>query len=95
MPIDSIDLSAPLRSSDLHRAATPVSVVVDAAVRGRVERGREFLRTVLAEQDRPVYGATTGFGALVRFAGRTDEADQCDNTLAHLGAGQGRTSPPR
>lgn len=84
-----IDLAAPLRSTDLHRAATPVSVVVDQGVHRRVERGRDFLRTVLSEQDRPVYGATTGFGALVGFAGRDDEADQCDNTLAHLGAGQG------
>ncbi|MFD0817370.1 aromatic amino acid ammonia-lyase, partial [Micromonospora zhanjiangensis] len=47
------------------------------------------LRKVLAEPGRAVYGATTGFGALVGFAGRTDEADQCDNTLAHLTAGQG------
>jgi histidine ammonia-lyase len=91
---DSIDLGAPLRPSDLRRAATPVPVVVDAAVRGRVERGREFLRSVLADEERPVYGATTGFGALVGFAGRADEADQCDNTLAHLGAGQGPDLAP-
>ncbi|MFG2005338.1 aromatic amino acid ammonia-lyase [Spirillospora sp. NPDC048911] len=85
----SIHLSAPLRSADLHRAATPVSVVVDAGVRSRVERGRDHLRDVLQEEERPVYGATTGFGALVGFPGRDEEADQCDNTLAHLGAGQG------
>ncbi|GIH48883.1 histidine ammonia-lyase/tyrosine ammonia-lyase [Microbispora rosea] len=84
----TIDLSAPLRSADLRRAAAPVSVVVDASVRDRVERGRDFLRDV-REEERPVYGATTGFGALVGFAGREEEADQCDNTLAHLGAGQG------
>ncbi|MEV4328700.1 aromatic amino acid lyase, partial [Microbispora rosea] len=84
----TIDLSAPLRSADLRRAAAPVSVVVDASVRDRVERGRGFLRDV-REEERPVYGATTGFGALVGFAGREEEADQCDNTLAHLGAGQG------
>ncbi|WP_147942760.1 aromatic amino acid ammonia-lyase [Microbispora sp. CSR-4] len=87
-----IDLSAPLRSADLRRAAAPVSVVVDASVRDRVERGRGFLRDV-REEERPVYGATTGFGALVGFAGREDEADQCDNTLAHLGAGQGPDLP--
>ncbi|MET9241688.1 aromatic amino acid ammonia-lyase [Nonomuraea sp. NPDC003709] len=84
-----IALSAPLRSADLRRAAAPVSVVVDAGVRDRVERGRDFLRDVLREEERPVYGATTGFGALVGFPGREEEADQCDNTLAHLGAGQG------
>ena len=94
MQTDAIDLAAPLRSPDLHRAAHPVSVVVGGSVRERVERGREFLRSVLAEQDRPVYGTTTGFGALVGFAGRADEADQCDNTLAHLGAGQGPDLTP-
>ncbi|MFW6695669.1 aromatic amino acid ammonia-lyase [Streptomyces sp. MAR4 CNX-425] len=40
-----------------------------------------------------IYGVTTGFGALVGYAGRADEADQCDNTLAHLGAGQGPDLP--
>ncbi|MEV4568608.1 aromatic amino acid ammonia-lyase [Nonomuraea sp. NPDC049419] len=89
-----IELTAPLCPADLRRAAGPVSVVVDASVRGRVERGRGHLREVLKEEDRPVYGATTGFGALVGFAGREDEADQCDNTLAHLGAGQGPDLPP-
>jgi histidine ammonia-lyase len=90
---DTIDLAGPLRPADLRRVARPVPVVVDAAVRARVERAREFLRTVLQEEDRAVYGATTGFGALVGFAGRDEAADQCDNTLAHLGAGQGPDLP--
>lgn len=68
-------------------------MLVGPAVRDRVDRGREYLRTVLADDERPVYGAKTGFGALVGFAGRADEADQCDNTLAHLGAGQGPDLP--
>ncbi|TDE24970.1 aromatic amino acid lyase [Nonomuraea mesophila] len=88
-----MELAAPLRPADLHNAAAPVSVLVDASVRDRVERGRGFLRDVLSEEERPVYGATTGFGALVGFAGREEEADQCDNTLAHLGAGQGPDLP--
>ncbi|MDQ7911418.1 aromatic amino acid ammonia-lyase [Phytohabitans sp. ZYX-F-186] len=89
-----IHLADPLSLTDLRHAATPVSVVVDAAVRDRVRRGRDFLGAVLAEPERPVYGATTGFGALVGFAGREELADQCDNTLAHLGAGQGPDLSP-
>ncbi|GAB3805695.1 hypothetical protein GCM10027605_32150 [Micromonospora zhanjiangensis] len=85
----AIELAAPLSPAGLRRAATPVTVLVGPEVRDRVERGRAYLRKVLAEPGRAVYGATTGFGALVGFAGRTDEADQCDNTLAHLTAGQG------
>ena len=89
-----IDLSAPLRVADLRRAATPVPVLVDDDVRARIERGREFLRGVLSDEERPVYGAKTGFGALVGFAGRDSDVDQCDNTLAHLGAGQGPDLAP-
>ncbi|GIG88071.1 histidine ammonia-lyase [Plantactinospora endophytica] len=89
----TVDLARPLRVADLRRAATGVDVEISAPVRDRVARGRNYLRTVLGD-DRPVYGATTGFGALVGFAGRDDEADQCDNTLAHLGAGQGPEIDP-
>jgi histidine ammonia-lyase/tyrosine ammonia-lyase len=88
-----VDLGEPLRSDDLHRAAGPLAVLVGPTVRARVDRGRKYLRAVLADDERPVYGAKTGFGALVGFAGRADEADQCDNTLAHLGAGQGPDLP--
>lgn len=89
-----IDLAGPLRVPDLRRAATPVAVAIPEPLRARVTRGRAYLRKVLGDDDRPVYGATTGFGALVGFAGRTDLADQCDNTLAHLGAGHGPDIDP-
>jgi len=92
--VGSIDLASPLSVPDLLRAAEPVHVIVDDDVRARVEHGRNHLRQVLSARDRAVYGATTGFGALVGFAGRDDEADQCDNTLAHLGAGQGPDLAP-
>ncbi|MFY1693246.1 HAL/PAL/TAL family ammonia-lyase [Plantactinospora sp. WMMB782] len=90
----TVDLARPLRVADLRRVATGVRVEVPAVVRDRVARGRGHLRAVLGDDDRPVYGATTGFGALVGFAGRDDEADQCDNTLAHLGAGHGPEIDP-
>ncbi|PSL55923.1 histidine ammonia-lyase/tyrosine ammonia-lyase [Saccharothrix carnea] len=88
-----VDLGAPLAGDHLIRAAAPLSLLISPPVRDRVERGREYLRAVLADDERPVYGAKTGFGALIGFAGREDEADQCDNTLAHLGAGQGPDLP--
>ncbi|NGY64630.1 aromatic amino acid lyase [Lentzea sp. NEAU-D13] len=88
-----MDLGSPLSVAHLLRASAPLDVVVGASVADRVARGRAYLRTVLADDERPVYGAKTGFGALVGFAGRATEADQCDNTLAHLGAGQGPDLP--
>ncbi|MGW6928725.1 aromatic amino acid ammonia-lyase [Lentzea sp. NPDC054927] len=89
----SVDLGSPLAITDLLRASEPLHVQVGALVADRVAEGRAYLRTVLADDERPVYGAKTGFGALVGFAGRASEADQCDNTLAHLGAGQGPDLP--
>ncbi|CAL9662106.1 Histidine ammonia-lyase [Streptomyces sp. enrichment culture] len=88
---DPVTLTGPLDATALRRAATPLTVTVDDAARARLERGRRLYRAL--RQDGPVYGATTGFGALVGYAGRADEADQCDNTLAHLGAGQGPDLP--
>jgi tyrosine ammonia-lyase len=88
-----IDLAAPLRREDLRHARAPVTVVISAEVRDRVANSRAFLGKVLGD-DRAVYGNTTGFGALVGYAGRSDQADQADNTLAHLGAGQGPDLDP-
>jgi histidine ammonia-lyase len=88
---ESVPLTGPLDAAALRRAAAPLTVTVDAAARARVEHGRRRFRAL--REGGPVYGATTGFGALVGFPGRADEADQCDNTLAHLGAGQGPDLP--
>ncbi|MFE6282301.1 histidine ammonia-lyase [Streptomyces sp. NPDC057877] len=91
---DTVSLTGPLDPAALRRAADPLTVTVDAAARARLDRGRRLFRALRdGDGGRPIYGTTTGFGALVGFAGRADEADQCDNTLAHLGAGQGPDLP--
>ncbi|WP_413760319.1 aromatic amino acid ammonia-lyase [Streptomyces sp. MMBL 11-3] len=93
---DAVQLTGPLDPAVLRRAAAPLAVAVDDGTRARVDRGRRLFRDLRygdGGEDRDVYGATTGFGALVGYAGRADEADQCDNTLAHLGAGQGPDLP--
>ncbi|MYS69042.1 aromatic amino acid lyase, partial [Streptomyces sp. SID5926] len=91
-PTDTVPLTGPLDPAVLPRAAQPLTVTVDEEARARLDRGRRLfhaLRHGPGGTDRRIYGADTGFGALVGYAGRTDDADQCDNTLAHLGAGQG------
>ncbi|SFD71390.1 aromatic amino acid ammonia-lyase [Streptomyces aidingensis] len=93
---DTVSLTGPLDSAALRRAAAPLTVTVDAEVRARVDLGRRLfgaLRSGDGGTAPRIYGATTGFGALAGYAGRSDEADQCDNTLAHLGAGQGPDLP--
>lgn len=88
-----VELAAPLPAAALRAAAGPITVVVGDEVRERVTTSRAFLGKVLGD-DRAVYGNTTGFGALVGYAGRADMRDQADNTLAHLGAGQGPDIDP-
>ncbi|KUL22424.1 aromatic amino acid ammonia-lyase [Actinoplanes awajinensis] len=88
-----VDLAAPLRIADLRAAREPITVLAGPEVRDRLTAGRVFLAKVLGD-DRAVYGNTTGFGALVGYAGRADQRDQADNTLAHLGAGQGPDLDP-
>ncbi len=93
---DTVQLTAPPDPAALRRAAAPLTVTVNDEARARVDRGRSFfhaLRHGDGGEKRRIYGADTGFGALVGYAGRSDEADQCDNTLAHLGAGQGPDLP--
>ncbi|GGZ03981.1 aromatic amino acid ammonia-lyase [Streptomyces poonensis] len=93
---DTVQLTAPPDPAALRRAAAPLTVTVDDEARARIDRGRSFfhaLRHGDGGEERRIYGADTGFGALVGYAGRSDEADQCDNTLAHLGAGQGPDLP--
>lgn len=88
-----VDLALPLRPCDLLAACDPIEVVAGPEVRDRVTAARTFLGRALGE-DRAVYGSTTGFGALAGYAGRATEHDQADNTLAHLGAGQGPDLDP-
>jgi histidine ammonia-lyase/tyrosine ammonia-lyase len=88
-----MDLADPLHPDDLAAATHPITVTMGADQRRQLQRGREFLTKVLGD-DRAVYGSTTGFGALVGYQGRDDLRDQADNTLAHLGAGQGPDLDP-
>ncbi|MFD0309676.1 aromatic amino acid ammonia-lyase [Streptomyces sp. NPDC127119] len=95
--LDTVSLTGPLDSAVLRRVAAPLTVTVDDETRARIDHSRRLFRDLLhgdGSGESRIYGATTGFGALVGYAGRADGADQCDNTLAHLGAGQGPDLPP-
>ncbi|MEU7475017.1 aromatic amino acid ammonia-lyase [Lentzea sp. NPDC042327] len=96
-PIDSatttLDLSAPVELAHLEAAARPMRITLPAQVVADVERGRRFVEATLARSERPVYGATTGFGPLVVFDGRESSTAQCDNVLQHLTVGQGPDLP--
>lgn len=88
-----MDLTAPLTVAGLHAARDPIIVTLGPETRNELAAGRDFLTKVLGDE-RAVYGSTTGFGALVGYAGRADLRDQADNTLAHLGAGHGPDLDP-
>lgn len=77
---------------DLEQVAAPVDIKVDPVLRDRVADCQAFLLRCLAE-NRPVYGSTTGYGALVGFAANENPADQCASAINHLAAGQGDELP--
>jgi histidine ammonia-lyase/tyrosine ammonia-lyase len=92
----TLHLTGPLGAAALRRAAAPLTVVVDEEARARIGRGRRLFRALQQGDggaEPRIYGTTTGFGALAGYPGRTADADQCDNVLAHLGAGQGPDLP--
>lgn len=88
----ALTLPARLTPADLERAAHPIDVLITPQARARVAECQAFLTRRLAS-GAVVYGASTGFGPLVGYGGRTEAADQCDNVLAHLTCGQGEDLP--
>lgn len=97
LPVDPMTpvlrVSGQLLPDLLERAARPVAVHIDDQTRAAVATCRAFVLDAIAS-DRPIYGAHTGFGPLVSFAGRAQTADQCDNVLAHLTTGHGPDLDP-
>lgn len=90
--LPQITLPGHLDATLLERASGLLDVGLSDPARHELERCRAFVDSSLAGGNE-VYGATTGFGPLVTFAGRDTAADQCDNALQHLTAGQGADLP--
>ncbi|NGO48585.1 HAL/PAL/TAL family ammonia-lyase [Streptomyces ureilyticus] len=88
----TLTLPAPLTPDQLERAVSPLDIRISPEARARAAACQVFLTGRLAS-GAVVYGASTGFGPLVGYGGRTDAAEQCDNALAHLGCGQGADLP--
>ncbi|MFD9698159.1 histidine ammonia-lyase [Lentzea sp. NPDC059081] len=81
-----------LRPELLALAADEVNVTLSDSVLHGLKNCREFVDSCMGD-GREIYGATTGFGPLVTFAGRESAVDQCDHVLQHLTARQGRDLP--
>jgi histidine ammonia-lyase/tyrosine ammonia-lyase len=77
----------------LEQASAPMRVQLDAQALARLADCHRFVQECMHD-GRAVYGATTGLGPLAAFPGRQEAADQCENVLAHLGAGQGPDLEP-
>ncbi|MCD0449754.1 aromatic amino acid ammonia-lyase [Actinocorallia sp. API 0066] len=84
---------ATLTPEALEQAAGPLAVSLEETAQKSVAQCHDYLHLCLAE-GREIYGATTGFGPLVGFAGQRQPADQCENLLFHLEVGQGPDLPP-
>ena len=92
VPVTLLDTENAPGLDDLALAARPVSAWLSVDAVAAVERGRAFAEQSMRDR-RPIYGATTGFGPLVIFDGRSSSVDQCDNVLQHLTVGQGPDLP--
>ncbi|MFJ5302640.1 aromatic amino acid lyase [Streptomyces sp. NPDC088350] len=88
----ALTLPAQLTPDDLELAAAPLPIRITPEARERAAACQAFLAGRL-DSGTTVYGASTGFGPLVGYAGRADAAEQCDNVLAHLSCGQGEDLP--
>lgn len=91
-PRTTVTLDQALTFGLLEDAARPISVEFTNEVEARVRRGHAFVTRCLLDE-RPVYGATTGFGPLVTYRNRAGQEAQSDNALQHLSAGQGADLP--
>jgi len=88
-----VSVTAPLTPNLLEKARDVIRVnVPDDVLRG-LARSREFVLDMI-DSGTPVYGASTGFGPLVMFRGRSSASAQCDNAINHLLAGHGPDLPP-
>lgn len=89
---------APLTIADVHgiaRRRQSLELTRDVAVRKRMRRAEQFVRSAVDEHKR-VYGVTTGFGSMAGVVvPRELAADSQNNLLWFLAAGAGRPIDPR
>lgn len=89
-----VTLPGRLQAGLLEQARGLIDITLSEEVLSGLKQSQAFVESFVAAGNE-VYGATTGFGPLVTFAGRDTAADQCDNTLQHLTAGRERICPRR
>lgn len=92
--IQALTIPGRLTPDALELAARgPVEVKIGRSVLAQIADCHAFMLSCVRD-GRPIYGATTGFGPMVAFAGRSAAADQCDNLLDHLTSGHGQDLAP-
>ncbi|MFF2557590.1 histidine ammonia-lyase [Nocardia sp. NPDC058058] len=82
-----------LTTPHLEAARGPVRVEISAAALRSVAQCRDFVDELI-RSGRPVYGATTGYGALVGYRAGPDGAEHSQGLVDFLSAGQGPPLPP-
>lgn len=91
-PVLWFDGRRSVTTSDLELAVGPISVVLTAGARERVDRCEAFVYQVAAS-GRPVYGLTTGFGPLVAYKANDDAGEHGRGLVSFLQASQGDPLP--
>ncbi|MFJ2061329.1 histidine ammonia-lyase [Streptomyces sp. NPDC087908] len=86
-------LEEPLRVEDVERAASPLLVVTGPKNIDAVVRCHEFV-TRQIDAGVPIYGITTGYGALVGHASAQDSTERSRGLIDFLTVGQGEPLDP-
>ncbi|MBL1078210.1 aromatic amino acid lyase [Nocardia sp. 2] len=82
-----------LTPRDLEAAHGPIRVEISEPALARVRQCRDFVDELL-RSGRPVYGATTGYGALVGFSAGADLTRHSQGLVDFLSVGQGPPLAP-
>ncbi|QLY30561.1 HAL/PAL/TAL family ammonia-lyase [Nocardia huaxiensis] len=82
-----------LTARDLEAARGPIRVELSESALARIGHCREFVDELL-HSGRPIYGATTGYGALVGFSAGADMTRHSQGLVDFLSVGQGPPLAP-
>ncbi|MGH3772430.1 MAG: aromatic amino acid lyase [Pseudonocardiaceae bacterium] len=91
--LTTINAASRLEPEDLELVHKPLFVEFDEEIQSRIETAEQFVQKVVS-QGRPVYGLTTGYGALVNYPSRVDHAAHGRGLIDFLTVGQGEPLRP-
>ncbi|MEW1914532.1 aromatic amino acid ammonia-lyase [Kitasatospora sp. NPDC085895] len=91
--MEPLTVNSLIRAEDIELAANPLQIVLPSAVRSTIARCHDYVNDEIA-RDRPIYGITTGYGALVNHIASHDSDERARGLIDFLTVGQGDPLAP-